>query len=60
MGAVAAIFVASQIAPNQSPNPTSSERVYMGYYGILWESMEINGKFRSQYGFPQPKQPLNT
>ncbi len=60
MGAAAAIFVASQIAPNQSPNPTSSERVYMGYYGILWESMEINGKFRSLNGFSTARTARNT
>ena len=35
--------------------PTSSEWVYMGYSGILWVSMEINGLFRINHGALRPK-----
>lgn len=58
MGEAAAVPVASKKQCTTSPpTPTSSERVIMGYYGILWESMEINGLFRINHGYPQPKIP---
>ena len=53
MGAALTIPVASAELPSLNPpTPTSSERAHMGYYGILWVSMVINGILRNSCGKP--------
>lgn len=51
MGAALIISVASaKLSSLNPPTPTSSERALLGYYGILWVSMEINGILRNNCG----------